>query len=106
MIVYGAKTGTIDALADVGEQPRACRAWNARHTIPGRPATAAAQPYWLACGEPAPDDSLLVIAFGVRTAHGIVPLTLALELQRSGKGVAAAVARHYVDAIVAYVSEP
>ncbi len=106
VIVYGAKTGTIDALADVGEQPRACRAWNARHTIPGRPATAAAQPYWLACGEPAPDDSLLVIAFGVKTAHGIVPLTLALELQRSGKGVAAAVARHYVDAIVAYVSEP
>jgi hypothetical protein len=104
VIVYGAKTGTIDGLADVSEQGRACAAWNLRHTIPGRAPTRAAQPYWLACGTAAPDDSLVVIAFGVKTAHGVVPLTLALDLQRSGKGIAAAVARHYVDAIVAFVS--
>ncbi|MCE9575606.1 MAG: hypothetical protein K8W52_20815 [Deltaproteobacteria bacterium] len=106
VIVYGAKTGTIDALADVSEKTRACEAWNQRHTIPGRPASTTAQPYWLTCGRSAPDDSLLVIAFGVKTAHGVVPLTLAIDLQRSGKGVAASIARHYIDALVAYVSEP
>jgi len=104
VIVYGAKTGTIDALADVSEHKNACEAWNEAHTILGRPATEDAQPYWLPCGKSAADDSLFVVAFGVRTERGVVPLVLALDYQRTGKGVTAAIARHYIDAIAAYFS--
>jgi hypothetical protein len=104
VIVYGAKTGTIDALADVSENDAACLAWNATHTIIGKPARDEDQPYWLPCGKSAADDSLFVVAFGVRTPNGVVPFTLALDYQRTGKGVTAALARHYIDAIAAYFS--
>jgi hypothetical protein len=104
VIVYGAKTGTIDALADVSESDAACLAWNQTHTIAGRPARDEDQPYWLPCGKSAADDSLFVVAFGVKTDHGVVPFTLALDYQRTGKGVTAALARHYIDAIAAYFS--
>src|SRR5262249_52309101 len=106
VIVYGAKTGTIDALADVSESDHACELWNQTHTIAGKPARAEDQPYWLPCGKSAADDSLFVVAFGVKTDHGVVPFVLALDFQRTGKGVAAALARHYIDAIAAYFAAP
>ncbi len=97
--LYGAKTGTIDTLADVGERRARCEAWNRAHTLAGLPAHAAAQPYWLTCGTAVPDDSLFVVAFSVETASGPVPLTLGVHLERSGKGVAAMAARLYIQAI-------
>lgn len=91
--VYGAKTGTTDSLADIARKPSACQAWNARHT-------AAAQ---LACGKTTPDDSLFVIAFGVVTARGTIPITLGVQLQRGGKGSAAHVTPELVHAIADYL---
>jgi hypothetical protein len=44
-----------------------------------------------------------VIAFGVVTPHGVIPLTLGVQLQRGGKGTAARAARLYIDAIAAYL---
>jgi hypothetical protein len=93
LVVYGAKTGTIDSLVDVARRPATCRAWNERHG-------AAAQ---LACGKTPPDDSLFVIAFGVVTAHGTVPITLGIQLQRSGKSSAARVTPEFVHAIADYL---
>ncbi|MCB9559634.1 MAG: hypothetical protein H6708_04440 [Kofleriaceae bacterium] len=104
--LFGAKTGTIDTLADLGEQRRRCDAWNRAHTVADRPARAADQPYWLDCGAATPDDSLLVVAFAVVDRDDVVPLTLALHLERSGKSVAALAARHYIDAIAAYLVPP
>jgi hypothetical protein len=100
VIVYAAKTGTIDSLADVAEQRSACREFDRAHTVPDRGAVRAEQPYWLGCGRGRDDidDSLLLLSFGVVDHKGaIVPLTLALRFQRSGPGLATAVARHYVD---------
>jgi hypothetical protein len=91
--VYGAKTGTIDSLADIARRPRACAAWNARHGKRWR----------LACGKTPPDDSLFVIAFGVVTPGGTIPITLGIQLQRSGSGAAARVAPHLVREIASYL---
>jgi hypothetical protein len=104
--VFAAKTGTIDALADVSENRTTCARWNLTHTLAGRPARADQQPYWLRCDEAAEDDSLFLLAFSVAGEKGPVPFTLGLRFERAGKGVAAAAARHYVAAIAAYVSGP
>ena len=50
LVLYGAKTGTIDNLGDVAERPKACAAWNQAHTIAG----SAHQPYHLRCGGASP----------------------------------------------------
>ncbi len=97
VVLYGAKTGTIDSLGDVAERRGACEAWNRAHTIAG----AAAQPYQLSCGGDVPDDSLLVVSFAVRGRTGLVPLTLGLHLERTGKGVASLAARIFVEALAA-----
>ncbi|HTR50629.1 MAG TPA: hypothetical protein VMJ10_07975, partial [Kofleriaceae bacterium] len=93
--IYGAKTGTTDSLAAIAQRPAACAAWNESH-VP------AAQ---LACGKRPADDSLLVLAFGVTTPHGTIPLVLALQLQRAGTGAAAHAAPAFVDAIARYLTE-
>ncbi|HTE54249.1 MAG TPA: hypothetical protein VK698_25515, partial [Kofleriaceae bacterium] len=103
--VYGVKTGTIDSLGDVAASRAACAAFRDAHTLADRDRRPADQPYWLRCGtgEAPPDDSLLLIAFGVPTpGGGVVPLTLGLRFQRSGAGFAALVARHYVDLVRDY----
>jgi hypothetical protein len=104
VVFYGAKTGTIDSLADVARKPSACAAWNRRHTIAGRPADRAHQPGWLDCGVTPPDDSLFLVAFGVVTPTGTIPITLGIHLQRGGKGSAALATRRYVDAIARYLA--
>ena len=93
LAVYGAKTGTIDSLAEIARRPRACAAWNARHDARTQ----------LDCGKTPPDDSLFVIAFGVVTPQGTIPITLGLALQRSGSGAAARVAPHFVREIAKYL---
>ena len=99
VVLYGAKTGTIDTLGDVAERRRACEAWNRAHTIPG----AARQPYHLTCGAAPPDDSLFLVSFAVKVDGALVPLTLGVQLERTGKGVAPHVARAHLDAIVAHL---
>jgi len=93
LAIYGAKTGTIDSLADIARRPRACAAWNARHIARSR----------LECGKAPPDDSLFVIAFGVVTPKGTIPITLGVQLQRAGSGTAARVAPHFVREIAKYL---
>jgi len=100
LVLYGAKTGTIDSLGEIAERRRACAAWNLAHTWPGE----ASQPYHLACGRAVPDDSLLVVSFAVRVGPTLVPLTLGVHLERTGKGVAALAARAYLEAIAAELS--
>jgi len=92
IVVYGAKTGTIDSLADIARRPAACQAWNERHPKATQ----------LVCGKAPPDDSLFVIAFGVVTPHGTIPITLGLQLQRGAKGTATHVAPDFVRAIADY----
>src|SRR5215831_11612011 len=60
IIVYGAKTGTIDSLADIARKQASCESWNERHPRATQ----------LECGKTPPDDSLFVIAFGVVTSRG------------------------------------
>jgi hypothetical protein len=93
IVIYGAKTGTTDSLAEVARQPEACAAWNASHVAPLQ----------LVCGKRPPDDSLFVIAFGVVTPHGTIPLTLALQLQRGGLGASARVTPQFLDAVAKYL---
>jgi len=93
LVVYGAKTGTIDSLADIARRPAACKAWNKRNA-------GGAQ---LTCGKTPPDDSLLVLAFGVVTPQGTIPITLGIQLQRGGAGSASRVAPAFVRAIAAYL---
>jgi hypothetical protein len=93
LVVYGAKTGTIDSLADIARRPASCRAWNERHS-------AATQ---LVCGKSPPDDSLFVIAFGVITPRGTIPITFGIQLQRGSKGSAAHVTPDFVQAIADYL---
>jgi hypothetical protein len=93
IIIYGAKTGTTDSLADIAHKDAACRAWNERHS----------QATQLTCGKTPADDSLFVIAFGVVTTHGTIPITLGLQLQRAGKGAAAHVTPELVHAIADYL---
>jgi hypothetical protein len=108
LLVYGAKTGTIDSLADIAERPAACRRFNQAHTLTDRPRRAADQPYWLPCGKQRGtagqrlDDSLLVLSFAVPTATGAVPLTLGLRFRRAGAGFATAVASHYLTVVRDY----
>jgi hypothetical protein len=96
IVVYGAKTGTIDSLADIARKQASCEAWNERHTRATQ----------LDCGKTPPDDSLFVIAFGVVTPHGTIPITFGLQLQRSGKGSAARVTPDFVRAIADYLRTP
>ena len=50
-----------------------------------------------------PDDSLLLISFGVPTARGgMVPLTLGIRFQRAGAGFASEVAPHFIAVIRDY----
>ncbi len=93
LVIYGAKTGTIDSLADIARNPRACARWNANHVAAAR----------LDCGRAPPDDSLLVIAFGVVTPKGTIPITLGIQLQRAGKSAATKAAPVFIHAIAAYL---
>ncbi len=93
--IYGAKTGTTDSLVAIALHPTACAAWNASHP----------QPAQLACGKRPPDDSLLVLAFGVATSHGVVPLVLALQLQHAGLAAAAHAAPAFAEEVVRYLGE-
>ncbi len=93
ILVYGAKTGTIDSLADIARRPAACNAWNARHGKTSQ----------LTCGATPPDDSLFVIAFGVVTPNGTIPITLGIQLQRAGTGAAARLAPELVHEIAKYL---
>jgi hypothetical protein len=93
VVIYGAKTGTIDSLADIARSPRACARWNATHVGSAR----------LDCGRAPPDDSLFVIAFGVVTAKGTIPITLGIQLQRAGKSAATRAAPAFVQTIVRYL---
>ncbi|HVV88031.1 MAG TPA: hypothetical protein VHE35_33550, partial [Kofleriaceae bacterium] len=96
--LYAAKTGTIDSLGDIAEDPRRCARWNRSHTVAGQ----RAQPYQIACGKPIDDDGLLLLAFGVHTSGGVIPFTLALRFERVGATAATFAARHYLAAILAY----
>ena len=93
VVVYAAKTGTTDSLADLARSPERCKAWNATH----EPALQ------LTCGKRPPDDSLFVIAFGVVTPTGTIPITLAIHEQRAGLGAAARTAPQFIDAIASYL---
>lgn len=108
--VYGAKTGTIDSLADIVESDRACGHFQVGHTISDRPSERRAQPYWLPCAArrtpTTVNDSLLLIALSVTTPKGELPLTLGLRFQRSGPGFATRVVGHYLDLIHAYFAPP
>jgi hypothetical protein len=102
---HGAKTGTIDSLADIVESSEACAQFRTGHTVTDRPARDSAQPYWLPCERQSPpevNDSLLLISLTVHTPAGDVPLTLGLRFQRSGPSFATRVARHYLDVVHAY----
>jgi hypothetical protein len=107
LVIYGAKTGTIDTLADVAENAAACERWRSAHTMADRPRRAADQPYWLRCADRAGaemSDSLLLLSFGVRSGGDIVPLTLGLRFERSGPGFAAGVAQQYLEVVRDYFS--
>jgi len=93
IVIYGAKTGTIDSLADIARRQASCQAWNERHPKATQ----------LVCGKVPPDDSLFVIAFGVVTNSGTVPITLGIQLQRGAKGSATHVAPEFVRAIAGYL---
>ncbi|MEO8701762.1 MAG: hypothetical protein ABI867_17075 [Kofleriaceae bacterium] len=93
VVIYGAKTGTIDSLADIARSPSACRRWNESHVAAAR----------LECGRAPPDDSLFVIAFGVHTAKGTIPITLGIQLQRAGKTSASKATAAFVRAIAGYL---
>ncbi|HEX4456059.1 MAG TPA: hypothetical protein VH143_34600 [Kofleriaceae bacterium] len=93
VVVYGAKTGTTDSLADLAHDPILCEAWNRVHVAQSQ----------LACGKQPPDDSLFVVAFGVVTDTGTIPITLAIQLQRGGKSAAARSAPAWIAAIAHYL---
>lgn len=93
LVIYGAKTGTIDSLADIARNPRACARWNASHVAAAK----------LECGRAPLDDSLLVIAFGVVTPKGTIPITLGIQLQRAGKSAATKAAPVFINAIANYL---
>jgi hypothetical protein len=93
IIVYGAKTGTIDTLADVARKRASCTAWNRTHGPRAQ----------LVCGKAPPDDSLFVVAFGVETPAGVVPITLGVQLQRAGSGAAAHATPAFVRAIARFL---
>jgi hypothetical protein len=104
IVIYGAKTGTIDSLGDIAERRAACARFNQAHTLADRPRRADRQPYWLNCGPEATnmDDSLLLISFAVAGKGGLVPLTLGLRFQRAGAGFASEVAPHFIAVVREY----
>jgi len=104
--IYGAKTGTIDSLAEIARHPESCESWNRHHTDATKPLDRAHQTSWLDCGKTPPDDSLFVVAFGVVTKQGTVPITLGIQLQRGGKSAAARSAPHWITAIASYLRGP
>ena len=108
LAIYGAKTGTIDSLGEVASSRRACQAFNEAHTLADRERRPADQPYWLDCsGAQPPDDSLLLVAFGVPTpGGGVTPLTLGLRFQRAGAGFAAEASRLYIELVRDYFAPP
>jgi hypothetical protein len=81
VVLYGAKTGTIDSLGDVAERASSCRAWNETHTPPDGSTRYHLPEGGGSCPGKAPSDSLLALGFGVKTAQGIVPMTLLLRFQ-------------------------
>lgn len=93
IVIYGAKTGTIDSLADIARKQTSCETWNERHSKATR----------LDCGKTPPDDSLFVIAFGVVGPRGTIPITLGIQLQRGGKGSAPHITPEFVRAIADYL---
>ena len=93
IVIYGAKTGTIDSLADIARKQASCESWNEHHPRATQ----------LTCGKTPPDDSLFVIAFGVVTPRGTIPITFGLQLQRGGKGSATRVTPEFVHAIADYL---
>jgi hypothetical protein len=93
IVIYAAKTGTIDSLADIARSRSACRRWNETHVPAAH----------LECGKVPPDDSLFVIAFGVVTPRGTIPITLGIQLQRSGKSAATKATPAFVRAIATYL---
>jgi hypothetical protein len=104
VIVYGAKTGTIDSLGDVADDARACERFNINHTVPGKPGD---QPYHLACDERGSariNDSLLVVGFAAVPSEGApVPLTLVLRFQGVGDvGFAVRVVEPFIDLTADY----
>ena len=107
-VFYGAKTGTIDSLGEIAEDPTACEHFRTSHTVPDRRVDAGDQPYWIQCEDSGKraqnkiNDTLLVLSFGVRTADGIVPFTLGLRFQRGGIGFTTRAARHYLDVVRDY----
>jgi hypothetical protein len=103
IVIYGAKTGTIDSLAEIARHPESCASWNRHHTDPTKPLDRVHQSAWLDCGKTPPDDSLFVVAFGVVTKQGTIPVTLGIQLQRGGKSSAARSAPHWITAIASYL---
>ena len=106
IVLYGAKTGTVDSLGDIVERRNACEAWNRAHTLAG----AAVQPYHLDCADPGRNelnDSLFVIGFGVKQSDGtVLPFTLALRYQRAGSvppyGYAVYAVEEFLDLVADY----
>jgi hypothetical protein len=84
---------TVRRLADIARRPAACQAWNEHHPRSTQ----------LVCGKTPSDDSLFVIAFGVVTPHGTVPITFGLQLQRGAKGSASHATPDFVRAIADYL---
>jgi hypothetical protein len=114
IILYGAKTGTIDALRDLAENASACASYNEAHRLPeespaaprGTRLASESNRYALPCGRAGAardiNDSLLAVAFGVRQQAGVQPLLLVLRFQGTGQGYATGVARPFIAAIRAY----
>lgn len=108
VVLYGAKTGTINTLGDLVERGNEikCFQFNANLILPWRPADR--QPYELSCGSGLSDslnDSLLVVGFGVGTTTQI-PMTLALQFQRVGTtGMAVQAAKPFIATVADYFGQ-
>jgi hypothetical protein len=104
LVVYGAKTGTIDALRDLAEHKKSCDSWNRAHAVAGGKSA-----YQLPCGKGGGadiNDSLFVIAFGVKSGDKVVPLLMALRFQGVGQGYATGAARPFIDLVREYFARP
>lgn len=109
IVLYGAKTGTVDSLGDVlAGGMGSCRTFNAKHTLPAGADVGhgGGQPYHLPCGsrdQSKLNDGLFVIAFGVRSGGTVTPFTLALEFQRVGHSrMAVRAAEFFMEAVANY----
>jgi hypothetical protein len=103
LVVFGAKTGTIDSLGDIAESKEACKRFNLNHTVPGQKE----QPYHLECGRRSESisDSLVVVGFGVKgEGDQLIPIVLALRFQAvGGSGFAAKVADLFAAEVARYL---